>query len=337
MTKLTINRQIALAGSLLACAALAAPFGSQAAGSKQPVSLPPYVYTGTFIGASTTSAVFKGNVNPHGLETVYTFQYGLTTAYGAQTPPANVGNGTVGAKVSQTITELQPGTTYHCRLVATNAAGTTNGQDVTFVTKAKKIPLKFEITATPDPVVFGDSFSVNGLLTGTEAADHEIILQANSFPYLGIFKEMSAPAMTNADGDFSFPMTNLLENAQFRVATTVGPLGTDVGPQAIGGRTIVEQVAARVSLHLRSTGRHGFVHLYGAVEPTEVGASVSFQLLRPHRAPLVVAWTKVGRATTNASRFSRTVRIRYRGLYRAVVYVNNGAQVSGYSRTLLAR
>jgi hypothetical protein len=336
MTRLTTSRRIALAGALLTCAVLAAPFGSQAAGSK-PAPLPPYVYTGTFVGVSTTSATLNGSVNPHGLETVYAFQYGVTTAYGAQTSPTQVSNVAVGIKVSQTITGLQPGTTYHCRLIATNAAGTTNGRDVTFVTKAKKIPLKFEITATPDPVVFGDSFSVSGLLTGTEAADHEIILQANPFPYLGIFKEMSAPTITNADGDFSFAVANLVENTQFRVATTVGPLGATVGPQAIGGRTIVEQVAARVSLHLRSTGRHGFVRLYGAVEPTEVGASVSLQLLRPHRAPLVVAWAKVGPATTNASRFSRTVRIRYRGLYRALVYVNNGAQVSGYSRTVLVR
>jgi len=278
---------------------------------------------------STTSATLNGSVNPHGLETVYAFQYGLTTAYGAQTSPTQVGNGAVGAKVRQTITGLQPGTTYHCRLIATNAAGTTNGQDVAFTIKAKKIPLKFEITATPNPVVFGDSFSVSGVLTGTESARHEIVLQAEPFPYLGIFREMSAPTTTNASGDFSFPVANLLKSTRLRVAA--------VGSQTIGGRTILERVAARVSLHLRSTGRHGFVRMYGAVEPTEVGASVSFQLLRPHRAPLGVAWTRVGRATTNASRFSRIVHIRHRGLYRAIVYVNNGVQVSGYSRTLLVR
>jgi len=326
--RIATNRRIALTGALLTCATLAAPLGSQAA-ARKPAPLPPYVYTGTFVGVSTTSATLNGSVNPHGLETVYAFQYGLTTAYGAQTSPTQVGNGAVGVKVRQTITGLAPGTTYHCRLIATNAAGTTNGQDVAFTIKAKKIPLKFEITATPDPVVFGDSFSVSGVLTGTEAINHEIILQANPFPYLGVFREMSAPTMTNASGDFSCPVANLLESTQLRVAA--------VGPQTIGGRTIVERVAVRVSLHLRSTGRHGFVRLYGAVEPSEVGASVSFQLLRPHRAPLTVAWTKVGRATTSASRFSRTVRIRRAGLYRTVVHVSNGVQVSGSSRALLIR
>ena len=327
MTKLTTNRRIALAGALLTCATLAAPFGSQAAASKP--AIPPNVYTGTFVGVSTTSATLNGSVNPHGVETVYAFQYGPTTAYGTQTSPTGVGSGTTGARVSQTITGLAPGTTYHCRLVATNAAGTSNGQDVVFTTKAKKIPLRFEITATPDPVVFGDSLSVSGVLTGTEAADHGIVLQADPFPYLGIFREMSAPTMTNAGGDFSFPVANLLKNTRFRIAP--------VGSQTIGGRTILEQVAARVSLHVRSTGRHGFVRLYGAVEPTEVGASVSFQLLRPHRPLLGVGWTKVGRATTSASRFGRMVRIRRAGLYRAVVFVGNGMQVTGYSRTLLVR
>jgi hypothetical protein len=329
MTRLMTNRQIAVASALLlTCTALAMSLGSRAAAST-PAPKPPFVYTGTFVSVSTTSATFKGSVNPNGTEAVYAFQYGLTTGYGAQTPPTRVGNGTAGVKVSQTITGLEPGTTYHCRLIATNAVGTTNGQDVAFATKIEKIPLRFTIAATPNPVVFGNSFSVSGILTGTEAADRPIILQANPFPYRGIFREVSNPTMTSTGGSFSFPVANLLENTQLRVTTGSVPIADS--------SAVVERVAVRVSLHLRSTGRPGFVRMYGAVEPAEVGASVSFQLLRPGRVPLNAAWTKVGRANTSASRFSRIVRIRRGGSYRAFVHVNNGMQVPGFSRTLLIR
>jgi predicted aconitase with swiveling domain len=289
----------------------------------------PYVYTGSFVQASISSATFKGTVNPHGAETLYAFQYGLTSGYGAQTAPARAGNSTADVKVSGTISGLQPGTTYHCRLIATNADGTTNGADVVFATKARRVPLKASIAATPDPVVFGDPFSVSGVLTGTEAAGHTLVLQATPFPYLGAFTEVASPIVADAGGKFSFSVANLLKNTELRVA--------GAGASTVGGRAIIERVAVRVSLHLRSTGRHGRVRMYGAVEPSEVGASVSLQLLRAGRAPRSIARTRVGRAGPGISRFSRIVRIHRRGLYRAWVQINNGMQVSGASRTLLIR
>ena len=315
-----------MAGALLACVALALPFGTQAA-TPTPAPKPPSVYTGGFPQVSTSSATLKGTVNPRGTETSYAFQYGLTTAYGAQTSPAPVGNGRAEVKVTQSVTGLQPGTIYHYRLAATSAAGTTNGQDVVFTTK--KIPLTFKVAATPNPDVFGSSFSVSGVLSGTSAASHAIVLQANPFPYLGGFKNTGNPEMTDAGGGFSFPVTHLLENTQFRLATVETP--------SVNSPVVAELVAVRVSLHLRSTGRHGFVRLYGAVEPAEVGALVGLQLLRPRRRPLRVGSTLVQRATASASRFSRVVRIRRGGLYRALVQVGNGRQVSGHSRAVLIR
>jgi hypothetical protein len=322
MTRLTPNRLIALTGALSMCVTLAMPLDSQAT-----ARVPPSVYTGTYVGASTSTASFRGSVNPHGLETVYAFQFGPTTGYGAQTVPASVGGGTAEVKVSQAVSGLQPGAIYHVRIVATSGAGTTYGQDVMFTTR--QIPLAFKVVAAPNPVVFGNSFSVKGVLTGTEAAGREVILQANPFPYRGIFREISHPVVTDARGNFSFPVANILKTTQFRI---VG-----VGAQPVSSSTFVERVASRVSLHLGSAGRPGFVRMYGTIEPSEVGASVSFQLLSPGGASLNVGWTKAGRATTSASRFSRNVRIPRSGLYRAVVHVNNGMQVPGYSRALSVR
>ena len=326
MGRTKTKRRVVLGALIVASTVLVLPLGSQAA-TPIPAPKPPYVYTGVSPQVSTSSATLKGIINPHGLETSYVFQYGTTTAYGAQTSPASTGNGTTEGKVSQPITGLQPGTIYHFRLVATSAAGTTGGQDVAF--KTKKIPLTFKLAATPEPVVFGNSFSVSGVLSGTEAANHEIVLQTNSFPYLGGFKDADNPEVTDAGGRFSFPVANLLETTQFRVATFETP--------PVNSPVLIERVAVRVSLHVRSTRRPGFVRLYGAVEPAEVRAPVAFQLLRPGLQPRAIGGTEVRRAITSASRFSHVVRIRHAGLYRAFVQVENGKQVSGHSRAILIR
>ena len=123
MTMFTTSWRVALTGALLASAALALPCGSQAA-TTAPAPKAPSVYTGGSAGVSTSSVTLNGSVTPHGLETSYVFQYGTTTGYGAQTPPASVGSGTAAVQVSQSITGLQPYTTYHYRIVATSAAGT---------------------------------------------------------------------------------------------------------------------------------------------------------------------------------------------------------------------
>lgn len=118
---------------------------------------PPSVYTGGYATVGTSAITLKGSVNAHGLATVYAFQFGTTTGYGAQTAPVSAGNCTTEIKVSQPITGLPPGATYHYRLIATNAAGTTNGKDVAFTIK---VPLKFKIAATPNLAVFGSSFTL---------------------------------------------------------------------------------------------------------------------------------------------------------------------------------
>ena len=258
MAILMISRQIVLAGALLMSAALTLPPGVQAA-TTAPAPKAPSVSTSPSPSTNAASVTFKGTVNPHGLATVYAFQFGATTGYGAQTAPTSVGNGTTTINVSQTMKGLQPGAIYHYRLVAENGAGTTNGQDVAFTIK---MPLKFKITRTPDPVVFGSPFTLSGVLTGTGDANRDIMLQANPFPFLGGFKTAAGPVLTDATGSFSFAVANLMQTTQFRVATVVAP-----GAPAVMSSATIERVAVRVSLRLRSTKRPGFVRVYGTVAP----------------------------------------------------------------------
>jgi hypothetical protein len=94
----------------------------------------PVVVTGNATQIAGTSAVLHGTVNPGGVDTDYTFSYGLTASYGTTTTVRSAGSGTKKVAVAQTITGLQPGTTYHFRISGVSAAGAVSGADVTFTT-----------------------------------------------------------------------------------------------------------------------------------------------------------------------------------------------------------
>jgi hypothetical protein len=95
---------------------------------------PPAVTTGAAGSIGSTSATVNGTVNPSGQPTTYSFEYGTTTSYGSQTASQDAGSGTSDVNVSANLTGLSTGTTYHYRLDATNASGTTYGSDQTFTT-----------------------------------------------------------------------------------------------------------------------------------------------------------------------------------------------------------
>lgn len=82
-----------------------------------------------------TAATLQGDVNPHGAATTYAFQYGTSTAYGAQTPARSIGSGTSARRVAFRVGRLTPGVRYHYRVIATNADGTSSGADRSFTTR----------------------------------------------------------------------------------------------------------------------------------------------------------------------------------------------------------
>ena len=97
-------------------------------------ALAPAVTTGSAGGVSAVAATIAGTVNPNGLATSYHFEYGTSTGYGSSTASASAGSASANQPVVATLTGLSPSTTYHYRLVAANAVGTTDGSDHTFTT-----------------------------------------------------------------------------------------------------------------------------------------------------------------------------------------------------------
>jgi hypothetical protein len=76
-----------------------------------------------------TEATLKAEINPEAAPTTYHFEYGTTTAYGTETAEAAVGSDSSSHKLEAFLEELEPGTTYHWRVVATSAAGENDGPD----------------------------------------------------------------------------------------------------------------------------------------------------------------------------------------------------------------
>lgn len=87
-------------------------------------------------GATTkrNGASLTASINPHGWATSYHFEYGTSAAYGTDVPASDVevGSGVRNVSVSQPVTGLVAGLTYHYRVVAENAYGVSYSADQTF-------------------------------------------------------------------------------------------------------------------------------------------------------------------------------------------------------------
>ena len=94
----------------------------------------PTAVTGSASSIAPTSAKLNGAVTANGQATTWYFEYGTSTSYGSKTAAKSAGSGTGSVNVSASITGLRRTTTYHYRLVATNASGTTVGGDRSFST-----------------------------------------------------------------------------------------------------------------------------------------------------------------------------------------------------------
>ncbi|MCX6874730.1 MAG: cadherin-like beta sandwich domain-containing protein, partial [Verrucomicrobia bacterium] len=116
---------------------VAAASGQSSNHSLALVAAPPWPVVATAAATSITSAgaTLNASVNANSNSTAASFEYGLTTAYGstiAATPSPVTGE--EATAVSASPSGLIPGTTYHYRVNATNAAGSTTGADMTFAT-----------------------------------------------------------------------------------------------------------------------------------------------------------------------------------------------------------
>jgi Fibronectin type III domain len=100
----------------------------------------PSVAGETFTQVGSTGATISAEIDPHGAQTSYRVEYGTSTAYSSTTQPVSIGSAESGVPVVVHLSELQPGSPYHFRFVATSSEGTGAGLDVAFTTHMLSTP-----------------------------------------------------------------------------------------------------------------------------------------------------------------------------------------------------
>jgi hypothetical protein len=104
----------------------------------------PPAITGEYVTkVQETAATLNATVNPGGATTTYRFEYGPAAGsydVSVPVPDGEIAAGVTPVSVNALATQLQPGTTYHYRILASNTqspAGGTPGRDQTFTTPAE--------------------------------------------------------------------------------------------------------------------------------------------------------------------------------------------------------
>jgi PKD repeat protein len=122
---------------------------------------PPNATTGLASEIRATRATVHGSVDPQGLKTSYYFEYGISTDYDHKAPAraGTLSAGIGGVGVSAELISLTGSTSYHYRVVAKNAAGTTYGADQLFVTE----PPQWIVADMPQPPNSGNGEEAYGV------------------------------------------------------------------------------------------------------------------------------------------------------------------------------
>ena len=118
--------------------AVATNFGGTTHGAPMSFTTPnlPQIESAFASEAAATTAKLGARVSPGLSSTTIHFEYGTGPRYGQSTAETAIGSGTASQEVGAAIAGLTPGITYHFRVVATNAVGTSTSPDQTFSTTA---------------------------------------------------------------------------------------------------------------------------------------------------------------------------------------------------------
>ena len=181
------------------------------------------------------------------------------------------------------------------------------------------------LAAAPNPITFGKPSTLSGKVTGPDHTGAAVTLRADPFPVDGD-EIVVATATTDANGDFQFvgimPDRSTRYTARAKTSPPVESAVVDV------------LVRVRVSLRLDdSTPRAGQrVRFSGSAAPQHDGSVVRIQRRRATGSWKTVGLTLLRDAGDERSRYSRRLRIRRDGTYRARVIAVDGDHLSGISR-----
>ncbi len=130
-----------------------------------PISAPTAT-TNPAIQIGRETATLRGTVGSGSLPTTYQFEYDTSpykageSSHGTKAPlsPKGLGSSSVGVDASEPLEGLKPATTYHYRVIASNAEGTVYGEDQSFTTWAS---WSTQTTVNPAPLTKASLESVS--------------------------------------------------------------------------------------------------------------------------------------------------------------------------------
>ncbi len=158
----------------------------------------PDVSTGDVANVAETTATLQGTIDPAGgPEASCHFEFGTTESYGESVPCEPSGPFSTGTSVSADLSGLQPGTTYHYRIVGTNVNGERVGQDRSFATLGP--PLVFDPNPEKNNLVASDVTTDAAVLharinpSGAPTAYHFEYVEAAEFEASGFANAVRSP------------------------------------------------------------------------------------------------------------------------------------------------
>ena len=202
----------------------------------------PSVTTGAATGVSGGAATVHGNVNPNRSATTYFFEYGTTTTYGSTTTSTSAGSGSSAVAVSADLTGLSSGSTYDFRLVATNAHGTTEGDNEKFIASS---PTTTRLVVSPDPARPGAPV----ILTATVAPASAI----GTVEFLNGTKPIARCEASTLVAGIATCHASFASAGRYRLlAVYAGSSGFERSSSATGSLTVAK-AASETSLELSAT------------------------------------------------------------------------------------
>lgn len=178
----------------------------------------PSAYTLAASGITKNEVTLNGTANANGVSTNVSFEYGLTTDYGSTEActPLNI-TGTGNTSVLASLSGLIANTTYHYRLKAISADGTTFGEDLTFTTN----PLGPESTTNAASNITSIGATLNGGVNTNNSATTVEFEYGTTSSY-GAIVNATTNGITGASSSFVASLNSLLPNTlyHFRVKAT---------------------------------------------------------------------------------------------------------------------
>ena len=244
-------------------------------GSDQTFTTDPVVATVTTAAATgigSTGAALHGTVNANNAGTTVTFEYGPDTNYGATvTADQSPVTGSTDTAVTSTISGLVPNTTYHYRVKGVNAAGTTNGNDLTFTTDAAP-PV---VTTTAATGIGSAAATLNGSINANNADTAVTFEYGLTASYGNTVTADQNPVTGSADMAVTRTISGLAPNTTYHYRVVGGNVaGTTNGSDLTFTTNLV---AATVTTTAATGISSSAATLHGTVNANNANTAVTFE------------------------------------------------------------